>query len=1334
MREARKKKRWVFLITLSFLLVFSPLFGATSRPRVLRPAKILRGLKAVVRNIDLRRLRRIPPGKFPRWASKRREMPEFEKEFRFIKKGDYDPVVQRSLPIRPLIANPIISFAGLDQNNWGAGWPPDTNGDVGRSNVGNNNTGYYIQTVNTSIGIFNKADGTRVAAFTFDDFFDGTNTDCDSHNMGDPIVLYDRYLDRWIITDFAFQSSTSSPHYECIAMSRTNDPVNGGWYMWGVRFEENDGVNTSNNVLGDYPKGGVWRDGYYFTFNDFDMANNGSFIGVTVWALDKNSMAGGQINLVSFFLNANNDDYAWSLLPANSKGPTAPPNGAPNYLISMGDDAWGGNVNNDSLAIYRCHVDWNNTANSTLTGPTVVNVAAFDSNMCGYNQNCISQRGVNQKLDALASRLMNSAFYWNYGNHETIVVAHTVDADGNDHAGVRWYELRNPGGNSPSVYQQGTYAPDTNSRWMGSAACDADGNIAIGYSISSSNVYPSIRYAGRLASDPLGELSQGEATLQAGSGSQRQTNRWGDYSMLTIDPDDNYTFWYTTEYYATTGTNWQTRIGAFKLHTSDPPTVKITNPSNGDTVSGNVSITADASDDVGVTKVEFYIDDTLKSTDTSSPYEYTWDSSSVIDGDHTIKAVAYDADGQTAQDEITVTTDNGVTAPMVVVDLDGNTNSCNVIKTQLENKGYNVNYETSMPSEIPNGTPAVWVCLGMYNQNHVLSEDEGNVLKSYLDSGGNLYMEGGDTWCYDTSTPVHSYFGTWLKGDNGCSDGSGDLSTINGVSNTFTDGMSWDYSGDNKWVDHIGANQNDSFNIWDNNNPSYHTGVARDNTTSGYKTIAASHEFGGAGSSDRSDIMDKYLEFFFGAPDNAPTATFNYPQDGSAVYSVIKVRVRGEDDHGVDKIEIYLDNTLKHTENCNSATTCDAVWTWDTTTVSVGNHTLKAIAYDTANQTGDKSITVNVHPGYGTHWGGSGDDYGKDIAMDSSGDLLMVGSTNSVSNGGTDILLYRVNPNGTKEWHKNYGSSHNESGEAVAVDSSDNIFIAGYVSDGNQEDILVKKLNSGGVEQWTKTLGGSGDDGAYGLALDSNGNPIVVGYTTSYTYGGSDAVYYKLKSQDGTVMSSRHLGGSNDEVVYGVAVDSSDNAYLVGETSSYTYGGKDIALWKLDSSGARVYGVHFGGSNDDVGYDAVVVGSSLYVVGSSSSYTYGNSDIVVYKIKPSDGSRQEARHFGGTSADYGYGIAYNSSSGDIVVVGYSSSYTNGGEDIVVYSLKSDTLKKNWGQHYGGSNNDEAYSVVVDSNGHIYVFGSTNSFTYGGYDFMLYRLSSSGVKMPISVGE
>ncbi len=1318
MRVSLRKVLPVLGLTLLMTTLFAAPPGRRVRLRWIRPKK------SILRKVDLRKLRATPPGRTS--SFRRQNMPELHRKFILkFKRSRGDPVVQKS-PGKVLMPEPLFTFDGLDLANWGAGWPPDVNGDVGRSNVGADNRGYYIQVVNTAVGIFDKATGELVAAFTFDDLFDGTGTPCDDSNMGDPIVLYDRYLDRWLLTDYAFEDANSAPHYQCIAMSINNDPVSGGWYIWALNFENNDGVSSSSNVLNSYPKVGVWEDGYYFTFNDFDMDNGGSYLGVTIWALDKNSMAGGTLSGMLGFLDYSNDPYAWSLLPANAKSPTPPPEGSPEYLIAMGDDAWGG-IDQDSLAIYKLDIDFQN-AQGSISGPTVLEVASFDSNLCDYGD-CVPQAGTSQKLDPLSSRLMHSAFYWNYGDHETIVVNHTVDAGG-DHAGIRWYEIRDPGG-TPTIYQQGTYAPDSSHRWMGSAACDASGNIAIGYSKSSPYMYPSIYYAGRKSSDPLGTLAQGEVALYQGGGSQTNSGRWGDYAALTVDPDDDLTFWYTNEYYSVTGSSWRTRIGKFKfaVEGDSPPSVSITTPSDGDTVSGAVTISASASDDYGIDRVEFYIDGILKFVDREAPYEFTWDSSSVVDGNHKIMATAYDTSNQASSHQITVSTDNG-NLPMLVVDLDGNKNSCPYIKEELENKGYLVEYETSMPSYIDPDIPAVWVCLGIYYYNHVLSSTEGDTLKAYLDAGGKVYMEGGDTWCWDPDTSVHPYFGT-VTGQYGysCADGSGDLSTIEGISGTFTEGMSWAYGGENNYIDHLEANQSDSFNIWDNSSPSYYTGVARDNTTAGYKTIAASHEFGGAPSEDRADIIQKYLDFFFPPVSGpGPSVTFLYPHDNSPVYSVIWVRVKAEDLDGVSTVDFFLDDVYQTSYDCSGASSCVAKWRWDTTTASLGQHVIKVIAYDVASHAGSESITVDVHPGYGQHFGGAGDDIGYDIAINSQGDLLMVGDTTSISWRGVDMLLYVVNPNGSKEWHKNYGTMGEEGARAVAVDSSDNIFIAGYAVNDGQQDILVKKLTPAGEEIWSKTLGGSQDDAALAAAVLSNGDLVVAGYTASYTNGGYDAVVYRLSGEDGHVVFVKHLGGVADEIAYDVAVDSSDNVYIVGETSSFSVGGKDIALWKLSSEGVRLYGARFGMGGDDVGRDAIVAGGYLYIVGKTTSFTYGGWDLVVYKIDPEKGTKVSGRHFGGTQDDAGQGVAFNSD-GKLVAVGSSYSFTYGGSDAVVYNLTQGLLK-NWGKHLGWSEDDTAQAVITDSEGHIYVFGSTTSFTYGGYDFMLYRLSSTGVKLPV----
>src|ERR671934_852336 len=210
-------------------------------------------------------------------------------------------------------------------------------------------------------------------------------------------------------------------------------------------------------------------------------------------------------------------------------------------------------------------------SNSTFTSGVNLTPASFDSNMCFYFSDCVHQPSPGENLDAISDRLMYRLAYRRFADHEAMVVTHTVDV-GSDRGGIRWYELRRTSG-AWSIFQQGTYAPgDGNTRWMGSAAMDQSGDLAIGYSVSGGSTNPSIRYAGRLAGDPTGQLTQGEATLKAGGGVQTGADRWGDYTSLDVDPTDDCTFWYANEYYPTTSDyGWHTRIGSFKFASCGPP-------------------------------------------------------------------------------------------------------------------------------------------------------------------------------------------------------------------------------------------------------------------------------------------------------------------------------------------------------------------------------------------------------------------------------------------------------------------------------------------------------------------------------------------------------------------------------------------------------------------------------------------------------------------------------------------------------------------------------------------------------------------------------------------
>ena len=453
-----------------------------------------------------------------------------------------DPIVQTSTG--PLVSTTSgLNFNGVgDTSNTPTNpcncAPPDTNGAVGATQ--------YVQIVNTAFAVYDKTTGGKVAGPTaINSLWAAFGGGCQTNNDGDPIVQYDQAAGRWIITQF---SVSTTPYLQCVAVSTTSDAT-GTYHLYSF--------NYGTTQFPDYPKLGVWSDGYYITYNIF---NNGqTFAGPKTCAWDRTAMINGAASAtqVCFQLGTSVN----SILPADLDGSIAPPAGAPNFQLSLGSNA---------LNFFKFHVDFVNTANSTLTGPTSISVASFSQACSGGT--CIPQPGTSNKLDSLADRLMYRLAYRNFADgHEALVVTHSVVASGNKRSqvdGVRWYELRNPSAGTPTLFQQGTFSPDSASRWMGSIAMDKNGDVALGYSVSSGSVFPSIRYTGRVPTDAAGTM-EAENSIFAGSFSQTGTlHRWGDYSAMQIDPTDDCTFWYTTEYLPASGSfNWATRIASFKFST-----------------------------------------------------------------------------------------------------------------------------------------------------------------------------------------------------------------------------------------------------------------------------------------------------------------------------------------------------------------------------------------------------------------------------------------------------------------------------------------------------------------------------------------------------------------------------------------------------------------------------------------------------------------------------------------------------------------------------------------------------------------------------------------------
>jgi len=407
--------------------------------------------------------------------------------------------------------------------------PPDTDGDVSPD--------YYVQVVNARFKVFNKSGVGIFGPFNSSTVFTGLPN---NSNDGDAVVLYDENADRWLFSQFSLPNYPNGPFYENVAISQTNDPT-GSWYRYQFTFA----------VMPDYPKLSVWLDAYYMTIRRFT-SGSGTWIGPAACALDRTKMLAGDNSASMIMFN----------LPSTSEGPLSldcdsgfPPAGTPNNVSFLVQSP-------PELDMYQFHVDFTTPSNSTFNPTSSIPLSSFTT----YTQNnVIPQKGTAQKVDGMSrKKLMFRMPFRKFSDHWSAVACFTVTNSGI--AAVRWMELRNTG-SGWSLYQEGTYSPDNNYRWMPSIAMDSSGNIALGYSVSSSSLYPSIRYTGRMSSDPLGTMTLAEKGLMNGNGCQTDASgRWGDYSSMSVDPAAPGTFWYTNQYYSTTSdASWQTRIASFSI-------------------------------------------------------------------------------------------------------------------------------------------------------------------------------------------------------------------------------------------------------------------------------------------------------------------------------------------------------------------------------------------------------------------------------------------------------------------------------------------------------------------------------------------------------------------------------------------------------------------------------------------------------------------------------------------------------------------------------------------------------------------------------------------------
>lgn len=433
---------------------------------------------------------------------------------------------------------PIVNFEGQTTSSF----PPDCNGTAGPN--------HYMQTVNTTYSIYTKT-GTLVAGPTNMNLLFGTvpGANC---NDGDPLIQYDEQAGRWLAVEFSLCGSND---LMLIAVSTTNDPT-GTWYQYS--FDVAD--------MPDYEKIGVWQDGYYMG------TNNSS--GNDIYVFERSKMLLGQTAQMVGFNNAWRPGTGFLCVPPLDNDGIAAPAGTPGMFIAFNDDAVAGGT--DQLWLYELAVNWTTPSSSTFTRSQQIDVIPFDSQFTP-SWDDITQPN-SQKLDGVPQVIMNAPQYRNFGSYQTIVCCHTVDVDATNHAGIRWYELRKT---APAtlwdVRQQSTFAPDIHSRWMGSIMLNGSGKIGMGYSVSSSTIYPGIRYCGQSASAYAGATSVldiPEEVIHNGTVAQTTYNRWGDYALLSVDPADDQTFWFTSEYVKTGGTNKGSKIASFKFG-NDPAVVTL---------------------------------------------------------------------------------------------------------------------------------------------------------------------------------------------------------------------------------------------------------------------------------------------------------------------------------------------------------------------------------------------------------------------------------------------------------------------------------------------------------------------------------------------------------------------------------------------------------------------------------------------------------------------------------------------------------------------------------------------------------------------------------------
>jgi hypothetical protein len=443
----------------------------------------------------------------------------------------------RSLAVKNVTFNaPLLNFDGTKGTGYNYS---DATGAVGATQ--------YVQVTNLQYTIYNKTTGAKVRGpFAENALWKTFGGPCQTSNNGDGVVMYDQAAARWVFHHHA--EPVNGPYLNCVAVSTTSDAT-GAYYLYA--FE-----NTIN--LPDQPKLAIWPDAYYIGQNLLNPTTKG-FQAAQACALDRNNMLLGNAATSICFQGSISLP---TILPVTWEGPNPPPQGAQEYFFELDQRPGKGMIQMNEFLF---HVDFVTPSNSTYTSAGSLVLPTY-RDACPTA--CVPQVDTTNTAKATGDRLMAPLVYRNFGDHESILLTHSVSTGKtiNTTSGIRWYELRTP--LTPVIYQYGTFSPDANYRFVPSMGMDQMGDIAVGYTVSGPAMHPAVRYTGWTPADPLGQM-EAETSIIEGTGSQQSTNTaWSNYSGLSIDPTDDCTFWYTNQYYAADSPNkWNTRIASFKFPT-----------------------------------------------------------------------------------------------------------------------------------------------------------------------------------------------------------------------------------------------------------------------------------------------------------------------------------------------------------------------------------------------------------------------------------------------------------------------------------------------------------------------------------------------------------------------------------------------------------------------------------------------------------------------------------------------------------------------------------------------------------------------------------------------